>query len=148
MKIKRKEERESIIKEMRLWNDNYNGRVYVKKRFLEVRADPFHPFDDVKDLYVLRIEVYPETEEDKYFALKLRKKEKVFKEETCYFDEKGYLKIVSAEDSYDIILRSFHKTHIKRDLDQEENSKEDFNEKENSYFDSGLEYVEEDRFSH
>ena len=50
--------------------------------------------------------------------------------ETCYFDEKGKLQIVSGEDAYPIILKSCHKTHIGRDLEKEENEKKDEDLKE------------------
>ena len=74
-----KEEREEIPKYMRLWTDDFNGRLYIRKKFLEVREDPFNP-SDAKELYVMRIKVYPETEEEMLFSLKLRQNKKVVKE--------------------------------------------------------------------
>ena len=68
---------------------------------------------------MVRIKVYPETDEEMYFAMKLMKNNILVKIETCYFDEKGKLKVVSGEDSYGIILKSCYKTYIKRDLEKE-----------------------------
>ena len=53
---------------MRIWHDEYKGRLYLKKQFIKVREDPFHS-SNLKNFYVLRIEVYPETEDDRYFSL-------------------------------------------------------------------------------
>ena len=64
---------------MRLWTDDFDGRLFITKQFLEVRSDPFSPSDNVKNRYVMRIEVYPETEDDKYFDLQLKKDKKVIK---------------------------------------------------------------------
>ena len=36
-----------------------------------------------ENLFVVRMEVYPQTEEDKFFLLKLKKKRATVKEETC-----------------------------------------------------------------
>ena len=64
---------------MRLWTNDFNGRLFLKKQFLQVRRDPFRSSDDVEGLYVFRIEVYPETEEEMYFALKLKKNDQIIK---------------------------------------------------------------------
>ena len=73
------------------------------------------------------------------------KEQKVVKEETCLLDEKGKLKVVSGKETYFIILKSFHKTEIARDLEKEEKSEKKENTKdEDSYFYSDLEYVEEE----
>ena len=53
------DEKEKILKGLRSWQDEFDGRLHSKKEFLEVREDPFNP-SDATDLYVLRIEAYPE----------------------------------------------------------------------------------------
>ena len=108
---------------MREWHKHYNGRMHLKKQFLGVREDPFHS-SNVTGLCVLRIEVYPETEEDRYFHFMLEKNKKVVKVETCYFDEQGKLQVVSGEDAYGIIVKSYDKTHIKRQKAKTEEEEE------------------------
>ena len=104
---------------MMFWHDDFNGRLFPKIKFLQVRKDPFRP-SDVEGLYILRIEVYRETENDRYFGLKMKQNQKVMKEETCLFDDKGRLKIVYGADAYRIIKKSCYKAHIPRDLPKEE----------------------------
>ena len=97
----------------------------------------------MKDLFVLRIEVYPETADDKYFAIKLRKKKKILREEACEFDEQGRLKIVWGADAYGIFLRSCYKTHITRSLENEgEEKKGPTQAVEDPFFDSDTEGYE------
>ena len=72
-------EREKITQEIRLWHDEDKERIHIKKKFLPVHQDPFNP-SDVEGLYVLRIEAYPESEDEKHFALKIKKKGEVIKE--------------------------------------------------------------------
>ena len=114
---------------MRIWHDEYKGRLYLKKQFIKVREDPFHS-SNLKNFYVLRIEVYPETEDDRYFSLQLKKNKKVFREETCLFDEEGHLEIIWGADAYNIILKSCYKTHIPRDLFKEDSLKKNVEQKE------------------
>ena len=59
------------------------------------------------------------------------------------------MEIVSGEDAYPIILRSCYKKYIPRNLGKEEPMKEGENliEEEESYFDSDVEYVEEDKLN-
>ena len=61
-------------------------------------------------------------------------------------DEKGKLKVISGVDAYRIIINSYYKTEIARDLQKEgENEKkEDLEDGEDPYFYSDIEYVEED----
>ena len=68
---------------MRLWRDNFHGRLTLKTTFVEVRSDPFQQENIEENLFVVRMEVYPQTEEDKFFLLKLKKKRATVKEETC-----------------------------------------------------------------
>ena len=153
---------------MRLWHDQYHGRLRLKKAFLKVKKDPFSS-SDVKSLYVLRIEVYPQskaedeedekgekkpklkdekdTEPNTYFSLKLKKNGKLIKEEACLLDGEGKLRIVTGKDAYFIILRSFKKTQIIRDISKEDDAskKEEKFEGENLYFDSDLEYIKAEK---
>ena len=118
---------------------------------------------------MLRIEVYPEigTEDaeskekkskaelkdqnndpNTYFSLKLKKKDELIKVETCLLDEQGKMYVVSGEDAYSIILRSYHKTEIFRNLNrEEEDKKKELSKEEDSYFDSDVEYVDEDKLN-
>lgn len=155
---------------MRLWHDQYHGRLRLKKAFLKVKKDPFSS-SDVKSLYMLRIEVYPQskaedeedekgekkpklkdekdTEPNTYFSLKLKKNGKLIKEETCLLDGEGKLRIVTGTDAYFIILRSFKKTQIVRGISKEDdvNKKEEKFEGENPYFESDVEYVKAEQLN-
>ena len=63
-------------------------------------------------------------------------------------DEQGKMYVVSGEGAYNIILRSYHKTEIFRNLNrEEEDKKKELAKEEDSYFDSDVEYVEEDKLN-
>ena len=106
-----------------------------------MRTDPLKA-SDLEDLYVLRIEVYPEDEDSRYFSIRLRKKKKVLREEACSFDEKAKLKAVWGAEAYNIFLRNCHRTHIPRDLEKEAEEKAAEVEGD-AYFDSDIEGYEE-----
>ena len=113
---------------------------------MKVKQDPFSPSNDADGRYVLRIEVYPETEDYKHFNLKLKKKDRLVREETCLFDARGKLRIVSGEAAYPIILRSYHKTHIPRRLERQRGNL-DLPLDRNPYFYSCVEALEEGSFN-
>ena len=97
--------------------DDINGRLMIKKAFLKVKKDPFGPSDDLTNLHVLRIEVYPQTQYDKYFSLNLKKRDQLIRKETGVLDERGKLKIISGAAAGPVILRSYFRTHIPRRLE-------------------------------
>ena len=90
----------------------------MKQKFLKVRPDPFTP-TDTADLYVLRIEAYPDAE-DKFFSLKIWQGNTLVKEETCHFDERGQVEVIPMKDAYDKILTNYRKTHIPRRIRADE----------------------------
>ena len=59
-------ERENIPNYIRQWEGEFNQSFIMRQRFLQARPDPLST-SDVIDLYVLRIEVYPKTDKEKFF---------------------------------------------------------------------------------
>ena len=65
---------------------------------------------------MLRIEVYPENDKNKFFSIKVGQDGELIREETCYFDEKGSVQVTPMEDAYDKILKSYRKTQVPRKI--------------------------------
>ena len=113
----------------------------MRQKFLRVRPDPLSS-SGAKDLYVLRIEVYPRNYKNKFFSIKVGQDGKLVREETCHFDEKGSVRVTPMEDAYDKILKSYRKTHVPRNIMGDDDRRDKV--KEDIYFDDSLEYYEGD----
>ena len=51
------------------------GRIRLKRKAIEVRPNPFEEESNIKEkLFVLRIEVYPASTRNNFFAVRLEKK--------------------------------------------------------------------------
>ena len=65
---------------------------------------------------MLRIEVYPENDENKFFSIKVGQDSELIREEACYFDEKGSLQVTHVEDADYKIRKSYKMTHAQRNI--------------------------------
>ena len=73
--------------------------------------------------------------------MEIRQGNKLIKEETCHFDERGQVEVTPMKDAYDKIRRSYRKTHIPRNIRADERHSEVV---EDTFFDDSLKYHEED----
>ena len=102
------EEKEKILLETEEWKNEFVGSLTLKREFVPVLADPFGP-KKAESLDVLRIEVYPESQAEMFFALKLNKKGMHTRYQTYSFDVNGQPAIVEGRAIYEMITKSYSK---------------------------------------
>ena len=113
---------------------------------MRVLDDPFIP-SSAKDLYVLRIEAYPQSIHDKFFCLKTRKQGKPNRYEVITLDKQNQLEFIETEKIYEMIVKSYPKTHINRQVQMEEEEKDKVDDPQEQqellYLESDFEYAED-----